>query len=49
MADFFTKPLQGVLFLKLRNEIMNVNPQCIDYGSEDCRSVSNLAYYSGNG
>ena len=33
MADFFTMPLQGALFLKMRNEIMNVNPQCLDYGS----------------
>ena len=41
MADFFTKPLQGALFLKMRNKIMNVNP-LIDYGSEDCRSVLNL-------
>ena len=45
VADFFTKPLQGALFAKLRNEIMNVNPQ-VDYGSEDCRSVLNLV--SGN-
>ena len=41
IADFFTKPLQGALFVKMRNEIMNVNP-LIDYGSEDCRSVLNL-------
>ena len=40
-ADFFTKPLQGALFVKMRNKIMNVNP-LIDYGSEDCRSVLNL-------
>ena len=45
MADFFTKPLQGALFLKMRNQIMNANP-LIDYGSEDCRSVLNLV--SGN-
>ena len=45
MADFFTKPLQGALFTKMRNEIMNVNP-LIDYGSEDCRNVMNLV--SGN-
>ena len=45
MADFFTKPLQGAFFLKMRNEIMNLSPQ-IDYGSEDCRSVLNLI--SGN-
>jgi hypothetical protein len=31
------------LFLKLRDEIMSVNPQCLDYGSEDCRSVLNVA------
>jgi hypothetical protein len=45
MADFFTKPLQGALFVKMRNRIMNANP-LIDYGSEDCRSVLNLV--SGN-
>jgi hypothetical protein len=41
MADFFTKPLQGALFKKMRDQIMNSNPM-IDYGSEDCRSVLNL-------
>jgi hypothetical protein len=41
MVDFFTKPLQGALFLKMRNQIMNANP-LIDYRSEDCRSVLNL-------
>ena len=41
IADFFTKPLQGALFVKMRNAIMNVNP-LIDYGLEDCRIVLNL-------
>jgi Reverse transcriptase (RNA-dependent DNA polymerase) len=41
MADFFTKPLQGALFKRMRDQIMNSNP-LIDYGSEDCRSVLNL-------
>ena len=41
MADFFTKPLQGALLKKMRDQIMNSNP-LIDYGSEDCRSVLNL-------
>ena len=43
IADYFTKPLQGALFLKLRNEIMNVNPGHTDYALEDCRSVLNMA------
>ncbi|KAI2500335.1 Reverse transcriptase (RNA-dependent DNA polymerase) [Fragilaria crotonensis] len=43
IADYFTKPLQGTLFTKLRNEIMNVNPDHVDYALEDCRSVLNLA------
>ena len=43
IADYFTKPLQGALFTKLRNEIMNVNPDHVDYALEDCRSVLNLA------
>jgi len=43
IADYFTKPLQGALFTKLRNEIMNINPDHVDYALEDCRSVLNLA------
>ena len=40
MADYFTKPLQGALFIKMRDSIKNVNPQCLlGYASEDCRSV----------
>ena len=42
MADYFTKPLQGALFVKMRNEIMNVNPDDPDYGLEDYRSVLNM-------
>jgi hypothetical protein len=43
MADFFTKPLQGALFNRMRGDvIMNANPQCIDYAYEDCRSVLNM-------
>ena len=26
VADFFTKPLQGSLFKKLRDQVMNVDP-----------------------
>ena len=47
VADFFTKPLQGSQFTKLRNEIMNVNPHCLDYSLEDCRSVLNIATTGG--
>jgi hypothetical protein len=36
-ADYFTKPLQGALFQKFRDQIMNINP--IATGSQDCRSV----------
>jgi hypothetical protein len=43
VADFFTKPLQGSQFVKLRDEIMNANPRCLDYSLEDCRSVLNVA------
>jgi hypothetical protein len=42
MADFFTKPLQGSVFTKMRDGIMNANPQCRDYTHEDCRSVLNV-------
>jgi KUP system potassium uptake protein len=37
IADFFTKPLQGVLFRKFRDQIMNVDPET-DW-SQDHRSV----------
>ena len=37
VADFFTKPLQGTLFRKFRDLIMNDSPS--SQGSEDCRSV----------
>jgi hypothetical protein len=30
VADFFTKPLQGSQFVKLRDQIMNANPHCQD-------------------
>ncbi|KAI2491042.1 Reverse transcriptase (RNA-dependent DNA polymerase) [Fragilaria crotonensis] len=43
IADYFTKPLQGALFLKMRNEIMNINPDHVNYALEDCRSVLNMA------
>jgi hypothetical protein len=41
VGDFFTKPLQGMQFMKFRDEIMNVNPTTYDDGSQDCRSVLN--------
>ena len=47
VADFFTKPLQGSQFTKMRDKIMNVNPRCLDYSTEDCRSVLNIATVSG--
>jgi hypothetical protein len=37
VADFITKPLQGSLFKKLRDQIMNNNPAT--NGLQDCRSV----------
>jgi hypothetical protein len=37
IADFFTKPLQGILFKKFRNFIMNVDPAT--NSSQDHRSV----------
>jgi hypothetical protein len=42
MADYFTKPLQGGMFTKMRDAIMNSNPQCLTYAHEDCRSVLNV-------
>ena len=36
-ADFFTKPLQGALFQKFRNDIMNVDPATVSF--QDHRSV----------
>jgi hypothetical protein len=41
VGDFFTKPLQGMQFIKFRDEIMNVNPTTHDDGSQHCRSVLN--------
>jgi hypothetical protein len=37
VADFFTKPLQGILFKKFRNFIMNVDPSATS--PQDQRSV----------
>ena len=37
IADFFTKPLQGTMFCKFRDQIMNNNPSTISL--QDCRSV----------
>jgi hypothetical protein len=37
LADFFTKPLQGSLFQKFRNRIMNVDPLTVSW--QDHRSV----------
>jgi hypothetical protein len=37
IADFFTKPLQGSLFIKFRDQIMNNNPN--NHGRQHCRSV----------
>ena len=37
VADFFTKPLQGTLFRKFRDIIMNANPPTVSCA--DCRSV----------
>jgi hypothetical protein len=39
MADFFTKPLQGTLFRKFRDFIMNVDPLPTQTRLEDQRSV----------
>jgi hypothetical protein len=47
VADFFSKPLQGSQFVKLRDEIMNANPHCLDLSFEDCRSVLNVATTTG--
>jgi hypothetical protein len=43
MADYFTKPLQGVMFNMMGDVIMNFNPQCLTYADKDCRSVLNVA------
>jgi hypothetical protein len=37
LADFFTKPLQGQLFFKFRDAIMNIDPSCKHHSSH--RSV----------
>jgi len=37
IADFFTKPLQGTLFRKFRDQIMNIHPSTDSL--PDCRSV----------
>ena len=42
IADFFTKPLQGELFITLRNKIMGIQEQehqCIFQRKRHCRSV----------
>jgi Reverse transcriptase (RNA-dependent DNA polymerase) len=38
LADYFTKPLQGALFYKLRDQIMNIDPSS-EYHSSAHRSV----------
>jgi hypothetical protein len=38
VADFFTKPLQGIAFRKFRDFIMNVDPS-LSTSLEDQRSV----------
>ena len=38
LADYFTKPLQGALFYKLRDRIMNIDPSS-EYHSSAHRSV----------
>jgi hypothetical protein len=41
MADYFTKPLQGIQFKTFRDLIMNVDP--VESHSQDYRSVLNVA------
>jgi hypothetical protein len=41
LADYFTKPLQGIQFKIFRDQIMNVNPD--EDPNQDCRSVLNVA------
>jgi hypothetical protein len=48
VAHFFTKPVKGRQCMKLQNEILvSVNPRCLDYSLEDCRSVLNIAATGG--
>jgi hypothetical protein len=43
LAYYFTKPLQGNLFLKMRNLIMNVNPASdYTYAMQNYWSVLNM-------
>ena len=37
-GDYFTKPVQGNLFIKLRSLLMNIDP-CSRYGWQDQKSV----------
>jgi hypothetical protein len=39
LGDFFTKPLQGSLFRKFRNLILNINPDPVSTMRKDHRSV----------
>ena len=40
LADYFTKPLQGALFYRLRDQIMNIDPSSTYHSSSSCqRSV----------
>ena len=41
LADYFTKPLQGIQFKTFRDQIMNINP--VNDASQDYRSVLNVA------
>jgi hypothetical protein len=45
VADYFTKPLQGALFYKLRDLIMNIDPKS-EYHSSHHRSVLKDSKYS---
>ena len=42
VADFFTKPLQGVLFQKFRNKIMNVDPATVSFQDHRSAIVGNM-------
>jgi hypothetical protein len=39
LGDFFTKPLQGCIFKKVCDHVLNLNDDPIHNHCQDCRSV----------
>ena len=43
IADFYTKPLQGSLFIKIRNFIMGLDDAFCEERVENCENLKKMA------